>query len=369
MRVLMVTPHLPPHQAANALLPHLLGESLSASGHEVAFLTFGETSANRRVTCVRRRLGWLRATRLPQLMEGAETWMKVRPLLREADIVHVHSNTWMNQVAAATAARSARPYILTHYGTEIWHHDGKDSVFRRMNRRAHHVTLYSQALLARGVELGVPWRQASVIYPPVAADFHPRLAAERAAVRARYAPAGGALLLNVKRLHPLADQSTLLKALARVRARRPDTVLLVAGSGEEERALKHQAAALSLGESVRFLGLVPNAEVAALQAAADLFVLPSVLEATPTVALEALASGTPVVSADNPGGIELHGIFGADVAVVPKQDPIALAEAILAFLASPRRTLAKTGQIVEERFRLPGVAARYLELYEQAARA
>jgi glycosyltransferase involved in cell wall biosynthesis len=188
-------------------------------------------------------------------------------------------------------------------------------------------------------------------------------------VRGRYVKAGAPLLLNVKRLHPLADQSTLLKAMARVRAERPDAVLLIAGSGEAEAALKQEAAALGLGENVRFLGLVPNAEVAALQGAADLFVLSSVLEATPTVALEALASGTPVVSADNPGGLELHGIFGGDVAVVPRQEPAALASAILSFLAAPRRVAPSTAATIAERFRLPGVAARYLSLYEEAARA
>ena len=62
-------------------------------------------------------------------------------------------------------------------------------------------------------------------------------------------------------------------------------------------------------------------------AASDVFVLPSLLEACPTVALEALACGTPVVSTDNPGGVELGEIFGADVTVVPRSDPRALARA------------------------------------------
>src|SRR5439155_675553 len=99
-----------------------------------------------------------------------------------------------------------------------------------------------------------------------------------------------------------------------------------AGAGPLETDLKAKARALGLGEAVRFLGLVPNERVAALVGAADLFALSSVLEATPTVALEALACGTPVISTDNPGGLELRGIFGDDVAVVARQDPAALAE-------------------------------------------
>ena len=170
----------------------------------------------------------------------------------------------------------------------------------------------------------------------------------------------------MKRLHPLADQATLLDAMHRVRLRRPDALLLIAGAGEAEAGLKARAARLGLDGSVRFLGLVANEQVAELLAAADLFVLSSLLEATPTVALEALASGTPVVSTDNPGGKELAGVFGDDVTVVPMRDPAALAGAILASLAAPRRTRPATAGLIASRFRLASVAERYLQLYREA---
>lgn len=366
MNVLMVTPHLPPHQAANAILPHLLGQGLRARGHAVRFLTFGPGGQEGDVAYVRRRSRRLRATRIPQLLEAVETWRKGGAFVEQADLLHVHSNTWMNQVAVRIARRRRTPYVLTHYGTEVWHHDGKDAAFRGMNQGAAHVTFYSQALLDRARELGVPLAAASVVYPPVADQFHPLPAEGRRAVRARYGTGEGPLLLNVKRLHPLADHATLLDALARVRAARGDVTLVVAGSGESEASLKALAAGLGLGGAVRFLGLVPNEAVAELQGAADLFVLSSLLEATPTVALEALACGTPVVSTDNPGGLELRGIFGEDVSVVPKRDPEALAGAVLAFLAAPRRTSATSARVVAERFRLDGVVERYLALYREA---
>lgn len=366
MNVLMVTPHLPPHQAANALLPHLLGRALAGEGHGVRYLAFGREPDRPDTAFVRRRLRRLRPTRLPQALEAAETWWKAAPLVERADLLHIHSSTWMNQVAARLAVRRRRPYVLTHYGTEIWHHDGRDARFQRFNRDAAHVTFYSQALLDRARELDLPLRSASVVYPPVADDFHPPTPERREALRREHLPRGGALLLNVKRLHPLADHATLLEAMGRVRAHRADVTLLIAGGGPLEAELKTKARAFGLEGVVRFLGLVPNERVAALMAAADLFALSSVLEATPTVALEALACATPVVSTDNPGGLELRGIFGGDVSVVPKRDPAALARAILAFLEAPRRAGAETARIVAERFRLQGVAARYLALYREA---
>jgi glycosyltransferase involved in cell wall biosynthesis len=366
MNVLMVTPHLPPHQAANAILPHLLGQGLAQRGHAVQFLTFGPAVASSGVSYVRRRSRRLRVTRIPQALEAMETWMRARPLIKAADVVHVHSSTWMNHVAARMAVRAGKPYVLTHYGTEIWHHDGRDARFRRFNRDARHVSFYSRALLERAAALDVPVRAGSVIYPPVADGFRPMLPRQREAVHRRYAPGGGPLLLNVKRLHPLADHRTLLRAMEDVVRARPDAILLIAGAGEEEAALKAHVERAGLGDNVRFLGLVPNDEVAVLQGGADLFVLSSVLEATPTVALEALACGTPVVSTDNPGGVELREIFGEDVRVVPREDAAALAAAILQFLAEPRRTRPRSDQGIEERFRLPGVVDRYLALYCEA---
>lgn len=369
MNVLMVTPHLPPHQAANALLPHLLGQGLAQRGHSVQFLTFGPPGGATGVSYVQRRSRRLRVTRIPQALEAMETWMRARPLIAAADVVHVHSSTWMNHVAARLAVRSGKPYVLTHYGTEIWHHDGHDTAFRRFNRDAHHVSFYSRALMERAWALAVPVRASSVIYPPVADPFRPMLPRQRDAVHRRYAPAGGPLLLNVKRLHPLADHHTLLLAMEEVVRSRPDATLLIAGIGEEEASLKAYAGRLGLGDSVKFLGLVPNEEVAVLQGGADLFVLSSVLEATPTVALEALACGTPVISTDNPGGVELHETFGEDVEVVPKRNAPALAHAILAFLAAPRRTRSQSDRRIEESFRLTGVVDRYLGLYREAAGA
>ena len=115
-----------------------------------------------------------------------------------------------------------------------------------------------------------------------------------------------------------------------------------------------------------FLGQIENEIISQYCAAADLFVLPSLLEACPTVALEALATGTPVVSSDNPGGEELHELFGDDVRVVPRESGPALARAIIEALQHRRRARETTRARIEREFRPAAVWARFRDVYRNA---
>jgi glycosyltransferase involved in cell wall biosynthesis len=143
----------------------------------------------------------------------------------------------------------------------------------------------------------------------------------------------------------------------------PDTRLVICGTGPLEGELKAAARSAGVERHVDFTGLVDNFAISRYCAAADLFVLPSLLEALPTVAVEALACGTPVLSSDNPGGLELNGVFGPDVAIVPREQPIALAKAITHFLQHKRRTLAGTREAIEREFRPQAVAKEYWGVY------
>src|SRR5262249_19239266 len=139
-------------------------------------------------------------------------------------------------------------------------------------------------------------------------------------------------------------------AFARACGGRSDVRLVICGDGPLRTELEQLAVTLGISSRVSLAGLVPNERVADYVAAADLFVLPSLLQALPTVAVEALGSGTPVLSADHPGGVELHDVFGADVTVVPQQNAGALADALASFLQHPRRATAETQRTIAERF-------------------
>jgi glycosyltransferase involved in cell wall biosynthesis len=175
------------------------------------------------------------------------------------------------------------------------------------------------------------------------------------------------LIINVKRLHPLAGQRYLIEAMPEILRSCPDARLWIAGEGESRGELEALIAEIGLAGAVKLLGRVDNHTLPSYYGAADLFVLPSILEAFPTVAAESLACGTPVVSAEHPGGSELKELFPKDVRLVPLREPAPLAREIVASISSPRRSSEETLRRIDEEFRPESALETYLALYERAA--
>ena len=147
-----------------------------------------------------------------------------------------------------------------------------------------------------------------------------------------------------------------LDALARL----PGLRGAIAGEGPLRPALERQIAALGLGGRVRLLG--QRRDPAAVLAALDLLVHPSVEEGFGQVVVEALLAGRPVVVTDAGGLPELVGPLSAPV---PAGDPESLAAAIRARLAEPGPPgpgLARA----RERFSVEAMVAGTLAAYEEA---
>jgi glycosyltransferase involved in cell wall biosynthesis len=374
MRLVHLTPHLPPDQAANALLPAQAGAWSVAHGHEVRFVAHPPAQGGAAVAPAAGPVSWV-PRRVRQGMAGAlrlDAWMFTRhvgSVLDEvaagADALHLHSNGLLIEAGSAWATRRRVPYVLTMYGTEIWHYERRWPIdfFRRVYHRAAAVTFYSQRLMERAREIGLDRAGLSVVYPAVSESFQPRDEAARSALKRELGFTEDRMIVNVKRLHELAGQTYLIEAFAQVCRDRRDVRLVICGTGALRESLETQAQSLGIADRVTFAGLVANEDVARYVAAADVFALPSLLEALPTVAVEALASGTPVVSAAHPGGLELHDLFGEDVAVVPIRDAGALAHALRAALDQGRRTQPGTAATLARLFRSPAAAAQYERIY------
>lgn len=101
-------------------------------------------------------------------------------------------------------------------------------------------------------------------------------------------------ILFAGRLHPQKDPVLLIQAFAALN--QPKTHLLIAGDGELATPVRQEIEKLGLSSQVTMLGALKQPELARLHRLSSVFVLSSAFEGLPLVVLEALASGTPVVT-------------------------------------------------------------------------
>ena len=139
-------------------------------------------------------------------------------------------------------------------------------------------------------------------------------------------PGSPPLLLGAGRLAPAKDFAMLLRAFARVRARR-SVHLVILGEGSKRGSLEQQLHELGVAADVELHGFVDNPF--AWMSRASLFVLSSAWEGSPGVLVEAMACGCPVVSTDCPSGPDEILAGGRYGRLVPVGDAAALADAIV----------------------------------------
>jgi len=380
MRICMVTSHIPPYQSANAILPQLLASRLKEDGHEVSFIIPEKVlngAMNKeldypafviRVPHRRKRITAI--IKIDSFFAFLSIYKQVKSALIGVDIIHIHSNGLLHQAAAVAARRSKIPVILTHYGTEIWHYKKRKlplpDLFKYMNSISAFVTYYSKMLMDYSFKIGIIPKNPVTIYPPAGKEFGILNDLERQDLRKELGIETENMLVNVKRLHPLGGHEFLIRAMPEVLQKHPNTKLYICGTGELYDDLEKLKNSLGLNGKVELLGMVNNEMIWKYYAAADLYVLSSVLEALPTVVIEALACGTPVVMTETPGGKELIELFPEDIRLIELRNPEKIAEAVIGFLSNKRRVTHATSDVVEKLFRTDYIYKQYLDLYKRA---
>ncbi|MEO0278167.1 MAG: glycosyltransferase [candidate division WOR-3 bacterium] len=172
------------------------------------------------------------------------------------------------------------------------------------------------------------------------------------------------VILAVGRLHAAKDFPTLLRAFALVR-KEMDARLLILGEGEKRRELETLARDLGIERDLDMPGFVQNPYK--YMKRASVFVLSSQWEGLPTVLVEALACGCPVVSTDCPSGpaeILENGKYGL---LVPPKNPEKLAEAILRVLRDQNlaEELRKKGPERARDFTVDRAVEEYVRVIEE----
>lgn len=145
---------------------------------------------------------------------------------------------------------------------------------------------------------GLPRGSIQVVYNPIITDELKRKAAARLE-HPWFEVGQPPVILGIGRLTEQKAFDLLLHAFSRVHASRP-VRLVVLGEGEDRPVLESLAMRLGVEQDVSWMGFVQNPYP--YLASTALFVLPSRWEGLPTVLVEALYTGTPIVATDCPGG-------------------------------------------------------------------
>lgn len=177
---------------------------------------------------------------------------------------------------------------------------------------------------------------------------------------------------SVGRLQAVKDQLNLVRALAVARERGGATGaklrLAIAGDGPLRPAVEEEIRRHRLSDAVWLAG--ERRDVPDVMRGFDVFALPSKAEGISNTILEAMSSGLPVVATAVGGNTELVSESKTG-ALVPAEDPAAMADALLCYAsdAALRHRHGQAGRLkVEQSFSLAGMVARYTDLYERLLR-
>lgn len=302
------------------------------------------------------------------LLSFRKTVSRVQSVVEDADVDVVHVNTPIN-FAPAYATSESDTALVWHFNDTLTPTPVRQGAAAAARCWADEIVVASDAVGAYFFDESVVTR---TIYAPVdLEEFDPRTT-DGSGVRSELGLAPETPVIGtVGNLNPVKGHDTLIEIIPDVVAENGDVAVLIAGQTLESRRdyasrLRELVGHLGVEDSVQFLGW--REDIPALLDALDVFVLPSVSEACPTVVLEAMAMETSVVATDV-GGVSEQ-IPDADHGwVVPSEDPAALASSLTDALSSTSeraRRAANARERVKELFSLESCVERHRQAYTKA---
>lgn len=287
--------------------------------------------------------------------------------LREwgAEVVHMHT-PWTPLLPWQIWRALKLPSIATFHATlpENAGFDPMPAALRRVgnyfNRRISRVVVPSMAPYRQWETAGA--NPVPAILPPTIDLFEWRAAGEAANTSKTFR------VVYMGRLEARKGVSVLLNAWRTVATNVPNAELIIAGAGEEDSALRTQAADLP---NVSFQPPPSDAQARSLIASADVFAAPALHgESFGLVLIEAMAAGTLPVAAANQGFATVMTGAGAEL-LVPPGDATALTQTLVKLANDPnkRAHLTKWASKHAMEFDVATVGPEYVKLYAQALAA
>lgn len=349
-----------------------LGKALGVQGHEVHFITYDlpvRLSRYSRNTYYHE----VKVSEYPLFDYPPYELVLTNKLVDVAkyeklDLLHVHY-----AIPHATAAYMAReilrsqglnvPFITTLHGTDITL-VGKDSSFEPAISFAINesdaVTAVSNSLKEDTLKHFAVDREIEVIPNFVCLEhYNPNNGQE---LRKEYAPNGELIVTHTSNFRKVKRVDDVIRIFSKVRER-VNAKLLLVGDGPDRHRIEELCRELKTCDDVIMLGKMQSAEE--VLSASDLFLLPSETESFGLAALEAMASGVPVISTNSGGLPEVneHGVSGYLGEV---GDVDYMANRAISLLSDEEKLSRFKQQALEtaQKFDIEKILPAYLKLYQ-----
>ncbi|HWL39417.1 MAG TPA: N-acetyl-alpha-D-glucosaminyl L-malate synthase BshA [Gemmatimonadaceae bacterium] len=352
-----------------------LGIALADRGHEVHFITYRQPfrlpSFLPRVFFHEVDVGRYPLFEFPPYDLALAVRMHEVVRTHGLELLHCHyaiphaTSAWIAREMLRETKEDVR-LITTLHGTDITI-VGQDPSFYPITKfsieKSDHITAVSEYLRDETIRaFGCTGCEVDVIHNFIDPDVYDR--SKYPSVLKDQLGNSRPVLMHVSNFRAVKRVRDVIRVFAEVNAQVP-SVLVMIGDGPDRPAAEEEARSLGVEGSVSFLGKLD--QIAPLLAAADLFVLPSQTESFGLSALEALASGVPVIGTKAGGLPEV--IRDGETGILCEIGDVAgMARAALAILQDPDRwsamsTLAATD--ARQRFSRDAIVERYETLYRR----
>ncbi len=299
---------------------------------------------------------------IPNLLETMKILKKINP-----DLVNLHFQ--YHYTPAIILARF--PFVLTSWGIEVLVLPHTAFPIRSLAtltaQKALKLTVDAKCLQDIWVTMGIPKNKIQVI--PFGVDtsiFNPHVNGE--AIRKKLQIEKDDIVIISTRFlfNSHYNIDCLIKAIPLILKKHDNVTVIIKGAGPLENYLKRLAQKLNVSKSVRFVGLVPQEEVAQYLSAADIYVSTCFVDSTSVSLLEAMACGLAPVVTNIPGNREWIE-EGTNGFLFPPRDSDTLAEKLIQLVEDKhvRENFSRKGfQIIKERAEWQDCVSKMEAVYE-----
>jgi glycosyltransferase involved in cell wall biosynthesis len=352
LRILIGSDTYPPDVNGASYFTHRLATGMAARGHQVTVVCPAHPQHPRAATqdgVTVHPIPSIRTLVHPTFricpppavgVNTAKVLLQVRP-----DIIHVQGHFLIGRALIRHARRAGIPVVATnHFMPENllayahipgWARPAVSTLawrdFTRVYAQVDHITSPTTTAAQLARSHGLTRAVEAISCGIDLTRFHPRPPGPWPAALARI-PRRPSLLYvgrldEEKHLHELIDALPWIREVT-------DAQLLLVGTGSQQTHLRRLSRYHGLAEHVHFLGFVPDAELPAIYAAADVFCMPGVAELQSIATLEAMASGLPIVAAN---ALALPHLVhpGVNGYLYQPGDPLALSQHLARLLCTP----------------------------------